>query len=452
MIIRRDGFAIGTKSKAVFLSKGQSLTDTLTGNKAAAEGEGFAKVAAPDEESVQNVASWGTDNLLPKRLMKDIESTGVLSAGIDTKARILIGKGPMPARIKSLSKEGYEELEFVANPLITDFLELNNAYHHSYAIASDLLGLGNAFIQIVLSEDRKEITGFKRVDPPTCRFSKMNAQGIIEWVYISADWERYASPDGQEIKNFQKVPLLNMDFPLQDLLSRTDGHVFMIAIQYTLTGRNYYATSPWQAAREWVKIAQSIPAMKKAMFNNQITLRYIVEIHPQFWEVYDPSYKQSDENKQLAIQDRYYKSIDDMLVGGENQYKSLFSTFVMDRQLGQLVSAVKVTAIDDKVKDGKLLPESGAANGEILFALCINPALVGATTPGGLYSGGAGSGSNIREAFLVQIMLGEAERRYDSRLYLLIKKYNKWPVDTVIRYPNQLLTTLNSGANTQPTA
>jgi hypothetical protein len=77
---------------------------------------------------------------------------------------------------------------------------------------------------------------------------------------------------------------------------------------------------------------------------------------------------------------------------------------------------------------------------------------MGADSPGGPYSGGAGSGSNIREAILVQVMLGEAERRMNSQLYQIIKHYNGWDKRIVFRYPNSLLTTLNTGANTQPVA
>ena len=114
---------------------------------------------------------------------------------------------------------------------------------------------------------------------------------------------------------------------------------------------------------------------------------------------------------------------------------------------------IKITSIEDHIKDGKLGPDSAAANSEILFTLMINPALIGADSPGGPYSGGAGSGSNIREALLMQIMLGEYERRLISQHLKLILAYNGWDSKgETIRYPNSVLTTLNTGANTKPVA
>jgi hypothetical protein len=125
--------------------------------------------------------------------------------------------------------------------------------------------------------------------------------------------------------------------------------------------------------------------------------------------------------------------------------------------------------------DGKLLPDSGAANSEILFALMINPALMGAGNPGGKAYGDTSGGSNVRESFLVQIMIMEAERRLNASVFNVIKKFNGWserlekkptvvpmvgagPVTPqsrivtprlVFRHPTGLLTTLDTGKSTK---
>ena len=121
----------------------------------------------------------------------------------------------------------------------------------------------------------------------------------------------------------------------------------------------------------------------------------------------------------------------------------------LDKVSGKGLQYIEIKPIDDTTKQGELLPDSAAANSEILFALMMNPALMGADTPGGPYSGGAGSGSNIREAALVQVMIQEFERQQISRILNIVKKVNGWPADIVWRFPGLVLTTLDTGKSTK---
>jgi hypothetical protein len=188
------------------------------------------------------------------------------------------------------------------------------------------------------------------------------------------------------------------------------------------------------------------------MINNQITLNYLVEIHPKFWETYSPAYSTANPEEKKKTQEEFYDKVEKYLVGGENSYKSLFTTSIIDVE-GKIEPGIKITQVDGKgIPEGKMLVDSAAANSEILFAMMINPALIGADTPGGPYSGGAGSGSNIREEYLKQVMLMEVERIIIARRFDLVKRYNKWDPDLVLRFPNKVMTTLNTGANTAATA
>jgi len=122
----------------------------------------------------------------------------------------------------------------------------------------------------------------------------------------------------------------------------------------------------------------------------------------------------------------------------------------MDNVTNTYVDGITITALDDKIKDGKLLPDSAAADSQILFALSMNPALIGLSIPGSGTPVSAGSGSNIREAFLVQLMMMVYDQHMMSSAFNLAKGFNGWNRDYVLRYPNQVLTTLNTGAATAP--
>jgi hypothetical protein len=443
------------KDNVVITAGGAFIAAGKPASVALADPENYAKPVPGRDEIQGKIAKWGTNNQLPQEMTADIEATGVLSAGIDAKVRIAIGKGPMPARIIGTTDDGYEQLEFITdNSTVNDFLEENNAFDYCYATGKDLFATGNPFTQVLLNHNRSRLLGFKRIDPCLCRFAEIDEHtSRIANVYLSGDWSRYSNAGEAKDAHYASVPLLDRDFPLWDLMSRTKGNTFMLSLQYPLLGRSYYAPAPWYAAKKWVKIAQGVPEMKEAMFRNQMTIKYVIEIHDEFWPALDPSYSGADDKAKKKIKDDFYDKVDKYLVGGENAYKSLWSTMVFDKNLGQLVPALKITALDDKIKDGKLLPDSAAANIEILLPLMINAALLGVDMPGGsAYGGGAGSGSNIREAFLVQVMLVELERRKLSIPFNIAKRLNGWDKDLVLRFPNQILTTLNTGKNTQSTA
>ena len=165
------------------------------------------------------------------------------------------------------------------------------------------------------------------------------------------------------------------------------------------------------------------------MFNNQITLKYVISISDKYWEsIYGTAWQDEstyDQVQKKKLMEEKYDEIDMWLTGEENSYKTLSSGSYYDPLTQKEVPYITITVIDDKVKDGKHLPESAAANSEILFALMMNPALIGAGQPGGPYSNNAG-GSNIRESYLTQMMISEAERKDIANVLTLVKNYNGW--------------------------
>jgi len=442
MIIRtKEGIVFGSKSNAVITTKESPAT--------------IRNVKGADDDVFRNIAMWGSNNDLPDQMRREIEATGVLSAAMEQKARIAVGKGPIPAIITGYNKDGYPEYEFVSDSEIHDWLELNNSFETSYASVLDMFRCGNSFKQILLSSDRR-IIGYQRRDPSQCRFSVIDETSLrSEYVFLSGDWTKYTD-EKDKVHNAQ-IPLLDRNYPLLDLQQRQSGYTFMLSSSYPLFGRQYYAPAPWYVALKWVKIAQAIPEMKTRMFDNQMTIKYVVEIHPDYWKTSNPAYVKLDPKEQLAYQNEWFDELDEYLTGNDNAYKSFISTQVYDYTVQKFVEGVKIIALDDKIKDGKLIPDAGAANSEMLFAMAMNPALIGVDIPGAGSVTSAGSGSNIREAFLVQVMMLELERRQDSTVFNLAKHMNGWQKrigkdkPLVLTYPNQILTTLNTGKNTQST-
>ena len=75
----------------------------------------------------------------------------------------------------------------------------------------------------------------------------------------------------------------------------------------------------------------------------------------------------------------------------------------------------------------------------------INPSVFGAGMPGGAYAGNAGSGSDIRESFLVSIITTYIEKQQVLFPIKMMLEYNGHSDELVLKYKETILTTLNTG-------
>jgi hypothetical protein len=303
----------------------------------------------------------------------------------------------------------------------------------------------------MLTRDRKKIGRIKRQDMSQVRFGKRNKNtGEIESIFISSNWKEEGSNTAKNNMYIKEVPLLMHNFEIEDLKSRKNELEFAILNQYSLQGRRYYALPSWWPAYKWIKIAQSIPDMKAAMFKNQMQIKYLIEINETYWTKADDKFSGYTISKKQEIKKKFRDQLNDYLTGANNVYKSIVIDSFFDNIDKKIIPYINITVIDDKYKDGQLLPDSAAADKHIMFSLMFNPALMGANLLGDGASGGAGSGSDIREAYLVQIMILEPERRMISKVFNLVKHYNGWDKQIQFRFPNQMLTTMDTGKQTAP--
>lgn len=412
---------------------------------------GIASTPKPDDlYSHAPWAYWGADNLLPIQMTRDIENCGVLAAAIDGKARFGIGKGLRPMRIVEVKPNGEEVLEPVTNLEIDEFMEESDIYNQLFGLFKDVIGFANYHVRFKFNNAGTKIGLLVRDDVTEFRYAKKDDRGIINKTYLSAVWDKTPREEDKSLLSFDLLPSIGPSQYLQGLteLSRSRK-------EFSLTGRvpgwnrHYYSMPTWWAARKWVEIAKNVPSMKAAMFDNNIRIKYMVIIYDTYWiRAFGDEWNTLSQEEKDEKRSEVYNSIDEFLAGTQNAYKSIFVPGFIDPVTGKTSQDIEIKPIEDTTKQGELLPDSAAANSEILFALMMNPALMGADTPGGPYSGGAGSGSNIREASLIQVMIQEFERHQCSKIMNIIKKVNGWPSDIVWRFPGLILTTLDTGGST----
>ena len=349
-----------------------------------------------------------------------------------------------------VTTKAVKQLEVVNNPNITRLLNSRMVRRYMANALRDYFKFGVAYPELIPNADGSQIVGINAVNAAFSRYAEKK-NGTIPSVIVAGKW-----PDTPgESKDYAMVDLLDIYDPATDiesrkLLGKIGGKTFMYPLRDEWSNNEYYPLPIWWSAYRagWIGIANKVPTFLLKMYENQITIKWHIQIPYAYWEKKYPELEYPDKDvRRNAIQAEMDK-IEECLVGEENASKALFSMFEVNPN-GKIEEQWIITPLDSKSKANENLIASAAANSEILFSLMINPNVFGAGMPGGTYAGNQG-GSNIREAFLVNIALAWLDRQNLLDPIELMLQYNGIE-DVELRFRNTILTTLDTGAGTTKT-
>lgn len=389
---------------------------------------------------------WGSGNDFPRQAAELIGKTGVLNTGLKFIHKVVLGQGIFPCRVIGYDEKGNEKLEIIDNPQIVSFLQsriirryLSNSYR-------DILKFGLSFPQLIPNEGGTQIVGINSINVLHGRFTKPN-NGKIEYCIVSGEW-----PDTNS-QNMEVYPVLDNYDPLADLeilryANKIKGKSFIYPLRDEWDNNDIYPMPSWWSAKlaGWIDVANKIPAFLSKAYENQITWLWHVKIPYAYWDKRFPKtdYKDAKERQQ-RIQEEM-NLIEDQLTDTKNANKAIFTHYTVGMN-GKPEEQWIIEALDNKYKADDKLLTSAAANSEILFSLMVNPNVLGAGMPGGTYAGNQG-GSNIREAFLVNIAMAWLDRQNLLDPIEAMLEFNGIK-DVQLRFRNTILTTLDTGSGTK---
>lgn len=390
-----------------------------------------ASVVLPYETSSSPWSWWGDDNLFPQNVMKDLEKNSIALKNLMKSRNVHYGRGLIAYR----EIDGVKEV--VKDPEVVEFFRVNRLNLQQIEVIDSLEIFANAWIECVVNKGRDKINKVYVKDPTYCRWEKMNASSLrIENVYYSAQWE-YSVNENNSIK----IPTYD---PSKYNGDRYSDKNFIFPLFYKSMGKTYYHLAVWHGVRQsgWLDIANKIPAMKLAIMKNQMTIKYHIEIPGDYFTVRYPSPDYTKEQREAKEQEMLDK-LDAFLSNYENSGKSFVSFTQFNRATNQNFPGWKINVLDNKLKDDAYLPDSQAGNSEIMSAVGIDSAILGGIVPGGKM--GAGSGSNIREAYwALNADMGPSRVVSTSYLYF-IRDFNKW--DPTIQFDYIVVDTSQTMAN-----
>lgn len=394
-----------------------------------------------------NTVSWGDGNTFPSNAEEIINKTGVLNTGLKFIRNFTIGQGIYPVKITGYDDNGNELIEVINDSKIRNFLKSRIVRRYMEKGLRDYLKFGVAFPQLISNSDGSKIVGINAINALYSRFTEAK-NGIIENCIVSGDW-----PDNPQENNYQTIQVLDEYDPAADIERRkiaekVAGRSFIYPLRDSWSNNEYYPLPIWWAAKQagWIDVANKIPVFLKKAYDNQITWMWHVQIPYAYWDKKYPKEEYANElERQKAIQSEM-DDIEETLTSEENAHKTFFTMFEIGPN-GKAEEQWVIDRLDNKGSDSDKLYTSAAANSEIMFAIMLNPNVLGAGMPGGTYAGNQG-GSNIREAYLINIANGWLDRQNILDPLELYLSYNGVK-DIELRFRNTILTTLDTGSGTK---
>ena len=399
---------------------------------------------------------WGDHNDLPLQVIRKVYKNVTTSANIEFNSRLGVGDGIMVyKKVRNGNKIEVQEVLESEAPEIFDFMLRCNMTRSIQEQIADLTMFGDANIELSLSADCKVVM-MAHKELCYSRLSETNDRGDIEWHGYSADWSKGAPSD------VLITPYLDRRRPYLDLLQKIgkaagdDGKFrdsgnrrFIMSMSQPVPGRFYYNKPFWWSIFEagWYDFACAIPEFKRALINNQMVIKYHIQIADNFFPEMFKDAGVTKPEEQETLKKDFLKKLDDFLAGTKNAGKSLVSQFRYSRTGDKELQGIKVIPIDNGLKGGEYINDSEEVSNIICYAMGVHPSLIGAN-PG---KNGTISGSEARELFIIKQSLLKPLRDALVMPLYIAKTLNNWDKDIHFAIPNLMLTTLDQNTGSQKT-
>lgn len=373
-------------------------------------------------------AYWGDDDLLPTQMRQKVEAVPIAGAVLNKKISMLEGNGIVYFNTSDIAKGGQVERAYL--PEVESWLEDNRIQTEWFpAQCADYCLPFNAFSELIFTKDKRAISGLYHISAEHARLSKANARNQIDWLIYS-----YHFPFGtaQAEKNRVAIPLYRW-YDREAFLDGLTGRKFAWHTRFPTPGLIYYARAWWMGLFKkdgWLDVSSQVPRIVSAMQKNQIALRYLILIPESYFIIRHPDWTTYTAAQRQVIIDKKVKDINTYLAGVDNTGKSLVNLFKENEITGAAYGKIEIIAVDDKAKSGTWVPDSYAADQQIVQGFGMDPSQIGLAPDGGKM--GAGSGSDKRESYNLLVTLNTPDQRRVLEPLNWISRYNKWGVTFMI--------------------
>ncbi len=190
-----------------------------------------------------------------------------------------------------------------------------------------------------------------------------------------------------------------------------------------------------------------ISKFKKHMLENQITIKYHIKVHPDFWPLqFGDDWSKWNATEQDTAMGDWLDNFSKFMKGPEGSGNSMMTPKAFFRgQNDKSFDLVEITEFKNHFsKDGTYIEDSLEASLHQTSALGLHGEIVGNSPSSQM---GAGSGSGSRVAFNQRVSMSRFVQDLVLQPLYTIAEFNGWDDELVFRMRNSLITTLDTGAS-----
>ncbi len=373
------------------------------------------------KKGYRGIVPWGENNDQPKLILKKIRDDEVMSSNMWFNVCTAYGRG---FRVTDNGKP-------VTDPEIKKFFRRNNMVKFWAEQFTDVKHFFFSVLIIILDKEGKQIVQIRHKEAVNCRFETCNKKtGKIENVFF-ASWE-----DNPKDEDIDAIPLLDEDDPISDLLvklgiepnpktgkndSPIKNRMFAIVNRIPTPGLKYYPFAPYYSTFNsgWSKLKAMIPIAKIAKMTNGMVLKYLVELHKDYFPKLYESEKITDPLKKKERRKLEINNIKNFLSGIDNQNKSWFSTYYIDPN-GKEQKMVRIERIGGDKEGGDYIEDMEEAVSVVSYSMGVHSSLIGAA-PG---KAKPITGTEARELFTMKQALEKLIRDLLIQPFYMLNEVN----------------------------
>ena len=371
-------------------------------------------------------ANWGRNDQLPTEIRCAIERVPMAGAAVAKLSKMMYGEGLYYYSDQEFVETG--NIRKAHNPEVEAFLRRN--FIHTRFIPQQIMNYRlymNTFSEIGLSRDFKKITNLYAHHAEYARLSKRNDKNYrVEHLYLSADFiNATLSHDKRRYRRLALFDWTESERFMRDLRS----YRFAWHSKMETPGNIYYATPFWIGLFQkdgWLDVSANVPKIISAMQNNQISIKYQILVPLSYFRIRYPEWDSYDNTQRDEVIMGFESKLNNALTGTDKQFRSIFTVLNDDPSYAGEQGRIEIIAIDDKAKKGVWVPDSNAADAQIVQSLGLHPSQVGLSPEGGKM--GAGSGSDQREAYNTEISNNTIDQQIVLEPLNYIAQFNNWGV------------------------
>lgn len=365
---------------------------------------------------------------------------------------------------------------------VQEFLDRNNVAQTWLSLVLDQELFGISYPELLLNQkalDAKgepvkteawvpKVTGIAHRSCHTTRFERMDNKGRINFVYCSNRWlDRPFVDQAQANEPIYAIPALNVSQPLVSLedalITARSKKVavkdrptrFVLPSVYPTAGRPYYPTPAWHSifGGDIYEYISTIISDRLSRKRNSNIIGRVIYLHNDYLQqLFIQNQAQSDAKKQGEIRDKLYAQINSWLGNRNNAGQSLLAfTFQgTDGKEHKSFEIVEIEAAKKSTADANE-KETAEISSIVFMAMGLDARLLGSSP---LALVGSNGGTDIRERYLLRLILKSPTQNLMLKPFEVLSAYNKWDRHLVWQVQREVMTTLDrskSGVTSQNT-